>query len=111
MAFNAELTRSTAAQAVVPSSEIVDLLGTTGANLVLLTGAVQNATAAPRDGLVIVGMPSGSSARIRIGAGAVAVLTDPLYPGPMVWHFPVREGEEVSIYPETDATITVCMAK
>lgn len=111
MAYNAELTRTTAAQAVSPSTETVDLLGTLGADLDLLAGAPQASTAAPRDGLIIVGMPSGFSGRIRIGANPTALSSDPFYPGPMVWHFPIREGEAVSIYPEAAATVTVCMAK
>ena len=111
MAYNAELTRTTAAQAVSPSTETVDLLGTAGADLSLVTGAAQTATAAPRDGLIIVGMPSGFSGRIRIGASPTALSSDPFYPGPMVWHFPIREGEAISIYPEADAKVTVCMAK
>ncbi|MGI9494207.1 MAG: hypothetical protein ACR2QF_17590 [Geminicoccaceae bacterium] len=113
MAQHAELTRDSAAQAVCPSTETSDLLGTAGANIVVTSGVVSaQSDPAPRSGIVIVGFPAGFDARVRIGDNPTALATDPLYLGPNVWHFPVLQGDIISLFGgAVTGTVTVCMAK
>ncbi|MDB4306291.1 hypothetical protein N9980_01875 [bacterium] len=114
MVQHAELTRESAAQAVTPSSATADLLGGSGAASLLVTSGVLSAQSdpAPRPGIMIIGMPNGFDCRLRIEQNPTALVTDPLYLGPNVWHFPVLEGDRVSFFGgAVTATVTVCMAK
>ena len=67
---------------------------------------------APRNGMMIVGLPNGFDCRLRIDDDPTALATDALYLGPNVWHFPVSRGERISFFGGSiTATVTVCMAK
>ena len=114
MVQHAELTRDTAAQAVCPSSETDDLLGAAStANLTVTSGAQSaQSLAAPRDGVMIVGFPNGFDARVVINDNPTATGNDPLYMGPNVWHFPVRQGDRIRFFGGAlTSTVTICMAK
>ena len=113
MAKHAELTRETAAQAVAPSHVAADQLGTSGCNIVVTTGVVSaQSDPAPRDGIAIVGFPNGFDAHLRIDTDPTALVTDALYLGPNVWHFPVSKGERFSFFGgSATGTVSVCMAK
>lgn len=115
MVQHAELTRESAVQAVCPSDVDADLLGTTGANISVAAGAASaQSDPAPREGVLIVGMGAGMSARVRIGSNPTALVSDPLYVGPNVWHFPVKKNDIISFFGDagiTTANVTVCMAK
>lgn len=73
-------------------------LGTAGATLSVVDAAVVNSDPAPTEGMVIVSLPAGSAAAVRIGASAVAVANDQRYFGPNAWHFPIFTGERVSLF-------------
>lgn len=113
MPLSAEITRGTAAQAVGPSSETADQLGGSGANISVSAGTLATVSGpAPRDGLMIVGMPNGFDCRVRLGSDPVALATDAQYFGPYVWNFPVKAGERISIFGGDNAgVVTVCMAR
>jgi len=87
-------------------------LGSSGADVSIPSGSAVNSDPAPHDGTVLVFIPSGVLARVRIGASAVAVATDAAYPGPDVWTFPIKEGQRVSLYGDgSSGTGTVCMGR
>lgn len=109
MVMNAELTRTTAAQCVTPDH--LTQLGTTGADLVVSDGSSIESDPAPRFGIVIVTIPA-ITVRIRIGASVTAGANDQAYIGADTWHFPIAEGEVVSIRGDGGAgTATVSMAR
>ena len=96
-------------QCVTPDD--TNQMGTTGADVTVADGSSVESTAAPANGVVIVGLP-GIAVRIRIGVGATAGANDALYTGPDEKYFKIGVGEVVSIRGDGGAgTATVCMAR
>lgn len=86
-------------------------MGGSGASLTVTNGAAANSGVAPTDGMVILGLPVGAQARIRIGASAVADADDDMRSGPNSWHFPIFAGERLSVLGDgVGFTCSVCMA-
>lgn len=87
-------------------------LGSSGANVTVPNGSAVNSSAAARDGLLIMSIPSGVTARVRVGVSATAVATDSAYYGPGVFHLPIFKDERVSLYGDgTTGTATVALAR
>lgn len=111
----ARLNAAQLAPFVRPSFAAADQLGTgTGADTSVVADAASNGDPAPRDGIVIVGLPAGADCRIRIGLNAVATINDHRLAGAGVHHFPIRQGERVSLFGQTAVatfTATLSMAE
>lgn len=108
--FTIDAVRGNVIQALSPDHTAQ--LGDSGGNLTVPSAAVANSDPAPRTGIAMVTIPAGSAGNIRIGASAVAVTSDQLYPGGDVYHFPIREGERVSIFGDAGGfTASVSMAR
>ena len=108
--FTVDATRGQALQALSPDHTAQ--LGGTGASLTVPSAAVANSDPAPRDGVAMVTIPAGSAGNVRLGVAAVATANDQLYPGGDVYHFPIRQGERVSLFGDAGGfTASVSMAR
>jgi len=108
--FGVDIRRGSPVQAVSPDHDTQ--LGGNGASLTVPSAAVANSDPAPRLGIVMVTIPAGSSGNIRIGDTVTATADDQLYPGGDVYHFPIRQGERVSIFGDAGGfTASVSMAR
>lgn len=110
MTYAAELLAGQPAQAVGPDH--TEQLGAPGADLTVPSLAVANSGVSTRNGLVLISIPGGSNARIRIGDNVVATANDQLYPGGDVYHMAIRIGENVSIFGDASGFVaTVSLAR
>ena len=118
--MSAEFGRGLPAQAVAPSSVLADQIGAgTRAAHAVSNGASAESDVAPRDGIVLVFIPPNATgvagtdaARVVVGAGVTAVVTDMIYPGPWVYPFPIKRGERVSIFADgVNLACTIVMAR
>lgn len=83
----------------------------TGADVIVSDGSANESAVAPADGIVIVTIPA-ITVRIRIGASVTAGANDQAYIGADTWHFPITEGDVVSIRGDGGTgTATVSMAR
>ena len=82
-----------------------------GADVIVSNGSSNESAVAPKDGHVIVSIPA-ITVRLRIGASTTAGANDQVYFGADTLHFPIAEGEVVSLRGDGGAgTATVSMAK
>ena len=110
MVLSVELTRGDAVQAVTPDH--ATQLGSSGANITVPISTAANSSDAPRGGIAIVTIPSGSTGRVRVGDTVTALATDQEYPGGQPYLFPILEGERVSIFGDASGfTATASMAR
>lgn len=83
----------------------------TGADVIVSAGSNNESAAAPANGIVIVTIPA-ITVRVRVGASVTAGANDQAYIGADTWHFPIAEGEVVSLYGDGGTgTATVSMAR
>jgi len=83
-------------QAVAPDHR--GQLGSSGATLTVPSLAVANSLPAPRRGGILLFIPEGATASVRIGETVVAEADDQKYPGPETYFFPVEQGWRVSLF-------------
>ena len=108
--FTVDFRRGQVVQAASPDHTAQ--LGGSGAALTVPSSAAANSDPAPREGIVMVTIPAGSTGFIRIGDTVTATGTDQEYPGGDVYHFPIPQGHRVSIFGDAGGfTASVSMAQ
>lgn len=111
MAVEARANKASVWQAIGPSHTEQMGVGT-GADHSVPNGSAAHSGTAPRDGVVVVSIPSGLTVRARVGVDVVAVATDQQYFGAAVYTWPIRKGERVSLYGDgTTGTATISMGR